>query len=269
MGSENHRVSGVKTLARAATVALLEELATTPKPGLVDGNDAGAHRDLCYDRLSTSALALESVFVELADVARSAPITRDLREEIGEIGRRGERTMLVASGGSNTHRGALWALGLLVVARSSLDAANADAIALRAGDIARIPDRFAKLEHSNGNAAMRRYGAQGARSEAAAGFPHVRTIALPALRAGEPSPNVLLRLMASLDDTCLYHRGGTAAVRAARAGARKSLALGGVATREGRRAIDRLDRALLARNASPGGCADLLAAAMFLTAISA
>jgi triphosphoribosyl-dephospho-CoA synthase len=262
-------VSVLKALAHAATRSLLDELSTTPKPGLVDRDHAGAHRDLCFDRLSTSALALQNVFFEIADVAQGAPLSRDLREEIGEIGRRGERAMLAATGGSNTHRGALWAIGLLVAARASSNDPEAETIALRAGHLARMPDRFSHLGNSNGRIAARRYGARGARSEAAAGFPHVTMIALPALRAGEPAANVLLRLVASLDDTCMYHRGGEAAVRESRAGARASLAAGGVTTPHGLLAIERLDRTLLARNTSPGGCADLLAAALFLSAVSA
>jgi triphosphoribosyl-dephospho-CoA synthase len=73
-----------------------------------------------------------------------------------------------------------------------------------------------------------------------------------------------MAIMASLDDTCLLHRGGWSAVRAARCGARRVLALGGSATVAGRQALLVLDAELLRRHASPGGCADLLAACLFL-----
>ncbi|MFN2459756.1 MAG: triphosphoribosyl-dephospho-CoA synthase [Candidatus Velthaea sp.] len=255
-------------LARAATGALLQELAVTPKPGLVDLEHRGAHRDLSCARLAASGAALESYFAEIARAARDAAPSRALREEIGDIGRRGERAMLRASGGSNTHRGALWALGLLVAGAAGSGGADARAIARRAGALARLPDRFSPPAPSHGRIAARRYGAGGARGEAAASFPHVTKCALPLLCGGAARTDVLLALMARVDDTCLLHRGGTAALYAAKTGARAALAAGGMATAQGRRTVRALDGALLARNASPGGCADLLAAGLFLHAIA-
>jgi triphosphoribosyl-dephospho-CoA synthase len=261
-------VSYVAGLSAAATRALLEELDTTPKPGLVDRNGNGAHSDLSFERLHASALALEAVFAKLAWVAVDARPSTELLEEIGEIGRRGERAMLAETGGTNTHRGALWSLGLLVAAAASTNSRDSDAIVRRAADLARLPDRFARYGHSHGRIASRRFGARGARGEAAAGFPHLTNIALPALRAGVATPDVLLRLIATLDDTCVLHRGGPEALLAARHGARTALRAGGVSTTHGRAAIARLDRALLARNASPGGCADVLASALFVSSLA-
>jgi triphosphoribosyl-dephospho-CoA synthase len=73
-----------------------------------------------------------------------------------------------------------------------------------------------------------------------------------------------MAIMTSLDDTCLLHRGGWAALEAARRGARRVLALGGSATADGWRELLALDAELVRRHASPGGCADLLAACLFL-----
>ncbi|GAC1404343.1 MAG: triphosphoribosyl-dephospho-CoA synthase [Candidatus Velthaea sp.] len=256
-------------LARAATAALLAELATTPKPGLVDLEPCGAHRDLCVDRLQVSAFALEPAFAELARCAAGAEPSRALREEIGAIGRRAECAMLRATGGSNTHRGALWTIGLLVTAAAGLGAgASASAIAARAGAIARLPDRFGAVRYSNGAAAARRFGATGARGEAAANFPHLTALALPLVRAATPYPDVMLALLASVEDTCVLHRGGRAAGTLARRGARHALQAGGVRTRAGLRRMRSLDAQLIAANASPGGCADLLAAAFFLDAVA-
>jgi triphosphoribosyl-dephospho-CoA synthase len=255
-------------LARAATTALLTELRTTPKPGLVDSEHCGAHRDLCPRRFEASALALEATFAELAQTARAAPPTVALREELGAIGRRGERAMLRATGGSNTHRGALWALGLLVASRSSLPPRETDprAIAARAAAFARLPDRFAPRTATHGARAARCYGIGGATAEAGAGFPAVLTVALPRLRAGVAPADVLLALIASVDDSCVFHRGGPSAARFARLGAGAVLRAGGTATAAGRTALARLDAAFIARNISPGGCADLLAAGLFLHA---
>lgn len=266
-------MSAVKELGAAATRALLAELATTPKPGLVDRESNGAHRDLSFARLEASALALESVFADIASTAAGQFPSIALREQLAEIGRCGERTMLAASGGTNTHRGAIWALGLLVAATSmhetqSHPTRSAERIADRAGELARLPDRFAPETASHGRIAARRFGHSGARGEAAAGFPHVVHVALPALRAGHPLPDVFLRLVASVDDTCVLHRGGSRALSTAQRGASRALRAGGSATHAGARSIRELDRALLAQNASPGGCADLLAATLLLHAIT-
>ncbi|GAC1500353.1 MAG: triphosphoribosyl-dephospho-CoA synthase [Vulcanimicrobiaceae bacterium] len=262
-------MSGVAHLARAATTALLDELTTTPKPGLVDLEHRGAHRDLCLDRLHASARSLEPFFAELAASARGHVPSVALREEIGDIGRRAERAMLRASGGPNTHRGALWALGLLVAAAAATGSRpEARAIASVVAELARMPDRFAGDRASHGRGVMRRFGVSGARGEARAGLPHVVNLALPLVRGGTPRADVLLALLERVDDTCVLHRSGARTLAHARRGARQALALGGTATVAGLRATRRLDAYLVAHDASPGGCADLLAAAFFLNAVA-
>jgi triphosphoribosyl-dephospho-CoA synthase len=150
--------------------------------------------------------------------------------------------------------------------------ASAAEIAAIAATIARLPDRFAPLAASNGSRVCQRYGVAGARGEACDGFPHVVNIGLPALQVARSrgigqTParlDALMAIMASLEDTCLLHRGGRAALEAAQNGARIVLSCGGTSTVAGWSALLALDVDLLARNASPGGCADLLAACLFL-----
>jgi triphosphoribosyl-dephospho-CoA synthase len=135
-----------------------------------------------------------------------------------------------------------------------------------------LPDRFAPRPLSNGERARLQFGAAGARGEAQAGFPHALRVGLPMLRAtrdrGVPENcarlDALLAIMASLDDTCLLHRGGLNALKAAKSGARAVLAVGGTATPAGHKRLRRLHGELMARWASPGGSADLLAITLFL-----
>ena len=258
----------VTSLARVATTALLDELATTPKPGLVDLDHRGAHRDLCLDRLRTSAHALEPFFAEIAACARDASPSLALREEIGHLGRIGEGAMLRASGGTNTHRGALWSLGLLVAATAAAGTRDAHAIAARVAAFASLPDRFRGDAPSNGRSVARRFGTRGARGEAESGLPNVIGLAMPLLRAGAPRADVLLALLERVDDTCMLHRSSAQTLAIARRQARHALALGGTRSTAGLRATRRLDAFLVAHNASPGGCADLLAAACFLDAVA-
>jgi triphosphoribosyl-dephospho-CoA synthase len=260
-------------LADLAVDALVAEALLTPKPALVDRRGSGAHRDLDLPRLLRSARSLHGAFLKMATLAEDREPDQALREELALLGRAGECDMLAATGGSNAHRGAIWVIGLLVAAQAmSCAGATAREIAAQAGRIAVFPDRYAPPQDLHGARACRRYGVRGARGEACAGFPHVVDIGLPAMRsarahgADETSARLdaLMAIMARLDDTCLLHRGGLPALEAAQSGARAVLAAGGSSTTAGWRALLRLDADLLTRYASPGGCADLLAACLFL-----
>jgi triphosphoribosyl-dephospho-CoA synthase len=265
-----------RRLADLAVESLIAEAMLTPKPGLVDRRGSGAHRDLDLRILVRSARALHAPLACMARAASGRVPSQALREELAAIGRDGERRMLLATDGSNSHRGAQWVLGLLVAGRAMAGSAaapvTAGELAALAGAVARFSDRFAPPLDSHGAQVARLYGAAGARGEAACGFPHVLNIGLPALAAarrrglGESAAQLdaLVAIMARLDDTCLLHRGGLPALDAAQRGAGAVLAAGGASTPAGRRAYARLEVDLLARNLSPGGSADLLAACLFL-----
>jgi triphosphoribosyl-dephospho-CoA synthase len=260
-------------LADFAVAVLIEEAVLTPKPALVDTRGSGAHSDLDLGKLIRSARALHSAFFEMAMHSEARVPDQELREELAILGRSGEVQMLRATGGSNAHRGAIWVLGLLIAGSAS---AGADAtpyeMVRAAADIAAWPDRGAPIEESNGMRASKRYGVSGARGEAVAGFPHVIDVGLPALWAARARKvpedsarlDALMAIMMTLDDTCLLHRGGLNALESARQGAREVLAAGGSSTRGGRVALLALDARLKGLNASPGGCADLLVACLFI-----
>ena len=273
-------------LADLAVDVLVAEALLTPKPALVDRRGSGAHRDLDLPRMLKSASALHGTFLNMATAAAGREPDQVLREQLARIGRAGEGHMFAATGGSNAHRGAIWVLGLLVAARSiqgetsprgesgpGSEAALRKTAAL-AARIAAFPDRHAPTptQDSHGAGVCRRYGVGGARGEAVAGFPHVVEVGLPAMWAARAQGadetcarlDALMAIMATLDDTCLLHRGGLPALQAAQRGARDTLMAGGSSSAAGRRALLRLDAELVRRNASPGGCADLLGACIFL-----
>lgn len=261
------------SVADRAMSSLIAEALLTPKPALVDRRGPGAHRDLDLGLLLLSATSLQKSFTRMAERAHGEVPSLSLREDLARIGREAEQIMLAATGGSNAHRGAIWVLGLLVAGRMMCGAgATATEVAAVAARVARLPDRFAPEAQSNGSRVCERYGVPGARGEAQAGFPHVIEIGLPALqRAREQQVtethaqlDALMAIMAELPDTCLLHRGGRAALEAAQAGARAVIDAGGTSTLAGWRALWALDADLLERWASPGGCADLLAACLFL-----
>ena len=271
-------------LAELAVEVLAAEAMLTPKPALVDGRGSGAHRDLDLPAMLKSASSLHGTFLNMAVAAAGREPDQALREQLARIGRSGERCMFAATGGSNAHRGAIWVLGLLVAARAiqgdasprgesrpRVETGPRETAAL-AARIAAFPDRHAREQDSHGARACRRYGVTGARGEALAGFPHVIEVGLPVMWAARAKGadescarlDALLAIMATLDDTCLLHRGGLPALQAAQRGARDTLMAGGSSSAAGRRALLRLDAELVERNASPGGSADLLAACIFL-----
>ncbi|OSI61113.1 MULTISPECIES: triphosphoribosyl-dephospho-CoA synthase MdcB [Bradyrhizobium] len=254
-----------------ASLCLKLEVATHPKPGLVSQIDNGAHSDMDAELLCRSADTLTAFFRELAVAgAEGAGMSR-----LRAIGVAAERAMLAATAGVNTHRGAIFGLGLLCAAagfRSALGLRKSlgDVVSQRWGDdILSGPISL----RSHGAVAARRYGAGGARAEAADGFPSVYDIALPALRAARtraPDDEEAVRiqtcmtLIANVADTNLLHRGGPEGLRFAQASASAFLAAGGVGFAEWRaRAVD-IHHAFVARNLSPGGSADLLAMALFV-----
>jgi len=227
--------------------------------------------------MHASALSLWPAFKEMAEAAvEIGEVDSTLREAIGRIGREGEQAMLASTNGVNTHRGAIWALGLLVTA-AALDpqSSSANAVTLRAARLALLDDRHAPKPLSHGAQVALRYGARGAREEAQLGFPSVLQRGLPQLKRsranghGEQNARLdaLLAIMTNLADTCVLYRAGEEGLQAMQLGAQAVLDAGGSASLSGRRRLHELDQQLIALNASPGGAADLLAATLLLDRI--
>ena len=262
-------------LAALAKQALIAEAELTPKPGLVDRRGPGAHEDLSLELILRSATVLETYFSMMVFFAADRNLDPALREELAVIGRGAERAMSTATHGSNAHKGAIWAIGLLVVAAARSDRRNAEEIAAVAGSIARLSHPVEPEVLTHGEIAKIRYGVGGARGEASNDFPHVIELGLPTLRnrrsegcSEEVSRlDALLSIMSRLDDTCVLYRGGLEALNAVKSGAEAVLMAGGYATAQGRKKLSKLDRELIARHVSPGGSADLLAATIFLDAV--
>lgn len=266
-----------ETIARRAVEALRLELDTYPKPGLVSRVDSGSHDDMDAASFEASAAALEPYFRELARAGHRGLGMDALRR----IGLDAEAAMRAATGGVNTHRGAIFGLGLLVSAAGALGAGErrlapgalgAHVRRHHAANILRGPI----LLHAPGARARRRHGVGGAPAEAAAGFPTVYQVGLPALRRrralgpGEPEAarvEACLALISALEDTNLLHRGGTDGLAFARGAAMGFIDRGGVDRADWRETAVAIHRAFVARRLSPGGAADLLAMTLFIDGV--
>jgi triphosphoribosyl-dephospho-CoA synthase len=265
-------------IGRMATRALLTELSLHPKPGLVSLVDNGAHDDMNATSFVRSILSLRHYFPDIAEAgARAAPFP-----ELQQLGIAAERRMLAATAGVNTHRGAVFCLGLLAAAAGysrarkleTDGAALAKIILALWGDDIEAASRQAGDSH--GARMIRLHGARGAREEVLSGLPTLVGSALPALQktlretscAERASVQCLFEIMAQLQDTNLLHRGGPEGLRFVQQAARRFLRAGGVFdARWRRRALD-LHGDCVALNLSPGGAADCLAAAWFVHGLS-
>lgn len=263
-------------LGHHASKALIEEAELTPKPGLVDRRGPGSHHDLSLRLFVVSARVLRPYFQSMAEEAQRERVQVALRTRLGEIGREAESEMLKATNGTNTHRGAIWSLGLLTAGAAMHRSPDAALICRAAGRLARLPDSFHCTQQSMKRQPWRTHTAFGARSEAFDGFPHAISVGLPALgraRAmGVPENHArvdaLLAIMSTLPDTCILQRGGASALAAVQHGAKRVGDLGGSSTAAGSRSLRSLERTMLQRWVSPGGSADLLAATLFLDQLS-
>lgn len=261
-------------IGRAATLALHDELALAPKPGLVSFVDTGSHDDMDAHTFMRSLFALRGYFVRIAGLGAAGAPFGDLEA----CGVQAEQRMLAATGGINTHRGAIFLLGLLCAAAGAVQAerrvltaaALRDAVCVRWGDALAV--RCARPSRLPGGIAARRYGLRSASQEAALGFPVLFETVVPAWDAacaqglaGERLRlQVFFATLAVLDDSNLAHRGGLAGLHFARQRARDFLARGGAARPDALADARAIHREFVARRLSPGGCADLLAAACWL-----
>ncbi len=261
-------------IGRAAAGALHDELALAPKPGLVSFVDSGSHADMDAQTFLRSIHALRPYFADIAALGHA----RAGFDRLQARGLTAEARMLEATGGVNTHRGAVFMLGLLCAGAGELvrDGRPLQADGLRAAVQrhwgAALRARSTQSTPLPGNVARRRYGLAGAAHEAANGFPTLFERVLPALTDGlarglsaeQARLDALFHAMAVLDDTNLAHRGGLAGLRHVQRAARDFLHAGGAARPGARAAAQALHEDLVRRHLSPGGAADTLAAACWV-----
>ncbi|KGA41937.1 2-(5'-triphosphoribosyl)-3'-dephospho CoA synthase [Pectobacterium odoriferum] len=252
--------------------ALTMEVMLTPKPGLVDCANNGSHRDMDVALFQTSIQAISPWFRHFTEAGyqhASVPLAQ-LLSQVRPIGIACEQAMLSATKGVNTHKGGIFAFGLLCSAAGWLAGRGervtqrslCDSVAIMCHDVVRNELETCSGAATAGEHLYQRHGLTGARGEAASGFNTVCQYALPALHqtiaAGEGDETALLRtllvLMAHNPDTNVVSRGGMEGLAFVQDYARRLLA--GPLDRQ---ALREMDDALIARNLSPGGSADLLA----------
>lgn len=258
-------------IGRAAIRALHREAVLHPKPGLVSAIDDGAHRDMSLATFYRSIAALRGYFTTIAALGAARAPWTSLRAH----GQAAEAVMMRATGDVNTHRGAIFHLGLACAAAGALPSPTAGAVC---GFVRRVyaPHFRAFIaDDSHGAAVARRYGVGGARAEAASGFSSVRRFALPAYRHAlavtgdedRAAVHALFALIARVADTNLLWRGGESGLTFAQQRARAFMSEGGALAQRWQERAGAVHQAFVARRLSPGGSADLLALTLLLHAL--
>lgn len=272
------RSAMARRTGRAAVRSLYAEIALEPKPGLVSFRDCGSHHDMNGTTFLRSLFALRGYFPRMAQAgADDSPFA-----VLEALGKHAETRMLRATGGINTHRGAVFGLGLLCASAGQMHAQGlhftpqhlravllstwGEALAARAGAARRASPT------SNGQRVAQRYGMRSAGDEAAQAFPTLFEVTLPALQAAlaagasERAARVqaLFATMAALDDTNNVHRGGMEGLRFVQSSARSFLSAGGILQADWLLHARALHTAFVQRRLSPGGSADVLASACWV-----
>lgn len=274
------------TIGNCAWRALLEEVYTTPKPGLVDLMSSGAHKDMDVHTFERSADALRPYFVQMAFQGISMKCTEEeLFRQIRKTGIAAERAMYRATEGVNTHKGLIFTLGIFSAAAGrclSYHGAVTQEL-LRSTQIAmtkkilteELAQPVRKETLSNGEKNYRNYGTAGVRGEALLGYPSIWSYALPALVQGRQEGRddncvklqTLLILMSITEDSNIIARHDPKVLRRVQKEAADFLAAGGTYAEGSLLRLASMDGKYIRENISAGGCADLLAAAIFLEKI--
>lgn len=274
----------LKFIEEAATSSLIDEVSATPKPGLVDLKDNGAHTDMDFHTFEASTHAIVPYITTMAKLGMDWQYEKEgLFLALRPIGVEAEKSMFAATKGVNTHKGMIFSMGLTAAAAGYsyqqsgvLQAANILELC-REMCATPLEQDFAGISatepKTHGERLFLQYGIRGIRGEAAKGFPAILRYSLPVLlKSSDLSAynwnriclQVLLNLMAKVDDTNVLYRTNYESLAYVRERADFIISLGGSFTEKGLQALEALNTDFIKRNISPGGCADLLAITLFL-----
>ena len=273
-------------IAHLATRTLHAELDTTPKPGLVDKDNSGAHRDMDHALMSRSIRAIHPYFVRLALLGFAADIPS--HDDIVKTGIEAERAMFEATNGVNTYKGALFSMGLAVVAAAgkAWQGCSITPQALSAA-ISKLAFAFPDTKGTHGSKAKQTAASEtatfkGALDNAREGYPMLFNDWLPFYanlsKNGEPHTLhlTLLRIMCDLDDTNIVYRTSLAMMKQVKEESRSVLSQWSEATHgtpqaDGGTNLDTIlgdmNRRFVQRNISPGGSADMLSLVVFINGV--
>lgn len=267
-------------IEKLAYQSMIYEVSASPKPGLVDQRDSGAHQDMDYHLFLTSAKALRETFYRCTRAGLDFTSTDypELLSRLRPIGINGEKTMFEATQGVNTHKGLIFSLGIISAAAGSLFAENGELInrhLISERVIGMTKDLtendFKLLDVKNkltyGELQYKKYGVKGIRGEAESGYESVLKHSLPYLEyllndkmpINDALVNCLILLMTEIEDINILGRHDDVTLQRVKDRANEILKLKGMESSKGRALIKETNVEFIQKNISPGGSADLLA----------
>ena len=272
-------------LSQRAIKSMLVEVSCTPKPGCVDRNNDGAHKDMNFDTFLGSISAIAPYFLKIAEASKNVDDLQELFTKVRNIGLEAENDMFVFTGGINTHKGQIFALTLLVSASSYILHNESEAIEMSrltevikemTTDILTSELALIKLKNkeqrTKGEEVYVRYRIPGARGMALKGYAEVydkgvtflRNLIITGVPMRKALVNTFLNLLVNLQDTNILSRHSLPTLESVQSVAKQALNFGGILTKKGRTFIDDMDKFFINKNISPGGTADMLAITYFL-----
>jgi triphosphoribosyl-dephospho-CoA synthase CitG len=273
-----------KNAERIGTIAyraLLEEVYTSPKPGLVDLYSNGAHKDMDVSTFERSADALKPYFSAMAlEGIKHKENPQLIFSSIRGIGLDAEKAMYRATAGVNTHKGLIFNMGILCAAVGAcMEEDNTLTIdSLMEVEQAMVRETLLKEVYgmrdftSNGEKNLKKYGTMGARGEAINGYQSIRMISLPVMAQGLSEGRewnliklqTLFALMSQVDDSNIIARHDPNVLKEVQEVAKEFILAGGAYQEEAISILKCMDKDFIEKNISAGGCADLLAVTIFL-----
>ncbi len=269
--------------------ALLEEVYTTPKPGLVDLYSNGAHTDMDVSTFENSAHALKPYFIGMARQGQTLFCSdENLFTWIRQTGKAAEAAMYQATCGVNTHKGLIFTLGIYCAAagrciqrygyifesgiREIQQSMTASVLTRELEEMRTGSFPHGKTPVTNGQKNLNRYGTSGIRGEAIRGYPALWNCALPEFRKGMKENRdfnliklqTLFKLMSCVEDSNVLSRHDPQTLSWVQNRARRFLKHGGAYAADAYAKLVLMDQEFIQENISSGGCADLLAAAIFM-----
>ena len=262
------------------TQAILLEVSTHPKPGLVTRLSNGAHKDMSIFTFMMSSAVLSKAFNDLQDIGQAHRGTlAELFCKLRSYGIGAEAELLRVTKGVNTQRGILFAGGIVSAVSGyamnmglSRDALLPMIKEMAAGLVAKELKNLDHAAMTAGEKLYYKYGITGIRGEVENGFPSVVNYGLPALEdafnkgatINDALVHALISLMTVVEDSNVIWRTDYDTLLEVQRIAKNILSLGSVFTEKGRMAIAETERYFLQRHISPGGSADLLSVTITL-----
>lgn len=281
----------MQSISQKALTSLLYEVSASPKPGLVDRFNQGAHKDMDFFTFMASSAALNQYFhncaIEGVKYAEKNP--QQLFNTLRNLGMEAEKAMFTATNNVNTHKGLIFSLGIICAAASccmleserkivDVETICTKVSLMTQGLCLRELTNLNKKENlTYGEKLYQKYGLKGIRGEVENGFPTVRNYSLPVLKEMKSMKTLhlndilvqtLLHLMAVNEDTNIVARHNLETLEYVHHYAGRVLDSGGMLKKEGVEMVYDMDRDFIQRNISPGGSADLLAVTVMFDLLS-